>query len=626
MESTILGTLKCAEKITESRSDERELFFSIFDALSSFFYTKRQDWKLLRYRMRHNHNIHQICHLTQRKMRATSTPLAAITSSFGLVIAFTNAVFAFIPATTTTRIRSGHGDSSSLTSAFALPSEDQCDVAVFGGGFGGLYTALELSKEARSKGQRLDVALVDPSDRFVFLPLLYDLVMGTASEAEVCPTFEELLEGSGIRHVRASLDNFCSMDLYSANITDNSTCGKLSFRAGVVSVGATPQSTLASIPGATELTQPFYTRRDAQDTRLLLDKMEGRCRAGLEPRIGIVGGGYGGVELAACVKRRLPNAQVSLLTRGAPMKGTRAEPLVNKALAKLGVNVELCGVDSVSPFESDEPPHDKLLVQRSTMNQEKSPIEDDKLWDAILWTAGSGPAYPVCNEILGLKQVDGSGRLATDSTLRCLLPNPTSSGRQPPIWALGDCSQILSDESAFAVPKTAQAAIQQADVVAANILADIRGTQTYKQFQYQDLGSMLSLGGPNGAVLAPKEDSNLGPLFTALLDTTRIGLGLADEVLAQVSKSPAGEKAGLGPMVENLNLSLGGYGLGVDTDAAPGTLSGTLSGAARRAIYSIRMPTNKQRAKSAILGALSTATALSKEISEQLEDNNKSSR
>jgi hypothetical protein len=161
--------------------------------------------------------------------------------------------------------------------------------------------------------------------------------------------------------------------------------------------------------------------------------------------------------------------------------------------------------------------------------------------------------------------------------------------------------------------------MQQADVVASNVLADIRGSPADQVFQYQDLGSMLSLGGPNAAVLAPKEDSNLAPLFSALLDTTRVGLDLADEILNQISKSPAAEKSGLPLMMDNLSLSLGGYGLGVDTESAPGTLSGTLSGAARRAIYSLRMPTNRQRVKAAVLGALSTATALSKELSDQLE-------
>jgi len=517
----------------------------------------------------------------------------------------------------------------------AIPYKDTCDVAIFGGGFGGLYTALALSREARSKGRRLDVTLVDPSDRFVFLPLLYDLVMGTASEEEVCPTFAELLEGTGIRHIQASFDSFSSPNLDSAKITttsDDSEYATVNFRAAVVSVGATPQSTLSTIPGAAEYSQPFYTRDDAQEVRLLLNKMERRMKAGLEPRVAIVGGGYGGVELAACVKRRLSNADVCLLTRGSPMKGTKAEPLIAQALSRLGVKVDVCGVEALKAFESDVVPtskNDRISIERIPLNGETPPLYENEPWDAVLWTAGSGPAYPVCSEMIGLKQMERSGRLVTDGTLRCI-PNggssPSLTGRKQllPIWALGDCSEIMDDTNSFAVPKTAQAAIQQADVVAANVLSDIMGSSDFRTFQYQDLGSMLTLGGPNGAVIAPKEDSALAPLFTTLLDTARIGLGLADEVLSQVAKSSTGERGRwVSPIVDNLNLSLGGYGLGVDTNSAPGTLSGTLSGAARRAIYSIRMPTNRQRAKSAVLGALSTATALSKEIAEQLSEDNR---
>lgn len=137
---------------------------------------------------------------------------------------------------------------------------------------------------------------------------------------------------------------------------------------------------------------------------------------------------------------------------------------------------------------------------------------------------------------------------------------------------------------------------------------------------------MLTLGGPNAAVLAPGEKAMLGPIFTTALDATRVGLGIADSLFAQVSQSPAGQKSGVGPVVEKLGLSLGGYGLGVDDDSSPGTLSGTLSGAARRAIYALRMPTNRQRAKSAVLGALSTASALTKEVSDQLSQNAKTKR
>lgn len=71
-----------------------------------------------------------------------------------------------------------HGSETALAS-FEGTHAESCDVAIMGGGFGGLYTALALSEKARSKGEILDIVLVDPSDRFVFLPLLYDLVVGT---------------------------------------------------------------------------------------------------------------------------------------------------------------------------------------------------------------------------------------------------------------------------------------------------------------------------------------------------------------------------------------------------------------------------------------------------------------
>ena len=40
---------------------------------------------------------------------------------------------------------------------------------------------------------RLQVTLIDQSDRFVFKPLLYELLSGAASEEEVAPPFAQLL-------------------------------------------------------------------------------------------------------------------------------------------------------------------------------------------------------------------------------------------------------------------------------------------------------------------------------------------------------------------------------------------------------------------------------------------------
>ena len=64
-------------------------------------------------------------------------------------------------------------------------------MVVAGGGFGGLYSALRLAELARegqpaSAGPAVDITLVDRSDRFVFLPLLYELAVGEAQKVRMC--------------------------------------------------------------------------------------------------------------------------------------------------------------------------------------------------------------------------------------------------------------------------------------------------------------------------------------------------------------------------------------------------------------------------------------------------------
>jgi len=56
-------------------------------------------------------------------------------------------------------------------------------VAVLGGGFGGLYTALRV--EALPWAAPPSVTLVARDDRFCFKPLLYELLAGELGEEEV---------------------------------------------------------------------------------------------------------------------------------------------------------------------------------------------------------------------------------------------------------------------------------------------------------------------------------------------------------------------------------------------------------------------------------------------------------
>ena len=72
----------------------------------------------------------------------------------------------------------------------ATAADPQAPVIVVGGGFGGLSTALNLA--AASGGA--PVLLIEPQERFLFLPLLYELLSGELQRWEIAPRYAELLE------------------------------------------------------------------------------------------------------------------------------------------------------------------------------------------------------------------------------------------------------------------------------------------------------------------------------------------------------------------------------------------------------------------------------------------------
>ena len=80
-------------------------------------------------------------------------------------------------------------------------TKQQPHIVILGGGFGGINTALTLPTlpwgTTDSRGRQTmqpKITLIDKSERFVFLPLLYELCVDDASINEVAPTFKSLLD------------------------------------------------------------------------------------------------------------------------------------------------------------------------------------------------------------------------------------------------------------------------------------------------------------------------------------------------------------------------------------------------------------------------------------------------
>lgn len=60
-------------------------------------------------------------------------------------------------------------------------------ICILGGGFGGLYTALRLTQLPWENSHKPEITLIDKSDRFLFSPLLYELMTGEMQTWEIAP-------------------------------------------------------------------------------------------------------------------------------------------------------------------------------------------------------------------------------------------------------------------------------------------------------------------------------------------------------------------------------------------------------------------------------------------------------
>jgi NADH dehydrogenase len=85
------------------------------------------------------------------------------------------------------------------------------------------------------------------------------------------------------------------------------------------------------------------------------------------------------------------------------------------------------------------------------------------------------------------------------------------------LWGIGDCAAVL-DEDGSPVSPNAQAAVQEGEAVARNILAVIDGEDP-KPFRYKSLGQLVELGSEFAVndVLGVKFSGQLAAIFWRLI-------------------------------------------------------------------------------------------------------------
>ena len=351
-------------------------------------------------------------------------------------------------------------------------------ICILGGGFGGLYTALYLSRFFEDESDQ--ITLVEPKDRFLFTPLLYELLTGELQRWEIAPSYHKLLHNKNIHFCQQSVQDV-ELKMRQVKLENGQ---KLTYDYLVLAVGN--QTRYADIPGVVEHTLKFRTLADAELLHERLKLLEATQRQHL--RLAIIGGGPSGVELACKLADRLgKRGQVSLVERGTEILKPYSRGVQKAAQKAMTGRVQLHLNTSVKEIEAEQ----ITVVQN---NQTFT-------WavDFVLWTAGTETQKWVRN--LDCQHNDW-GQVLTRPTLQLV--------DFPEVFAVGD----LADGQNNRIPATAQAAYQQASRVAKNLKAALQGRRL-RPFHYLHLGDMLTLG--KGAAVVSSFSINISGSVGALL-------------------------------------------------------------------------------------------------------------
>ncbi|MBL4707990.1 MAG: NAD(P)/FAD-dependent oxidoreductase [Flavobacteriales bacterium] len=356
-----------------------------------------------------------------------------------------------------------------------LPNTTKKRVLIIGAGFGGIQLAKEL------KNSPFQVVLIDKNNFHCFQPLMYQVATSRLdAESVIHP----------IRNIFRKQKNFCFRMAEIQEIVPGENkirFGKrvITYDYLVVATGA--KTNFRKNEGLIVSAMPMKSINEALELRsLILQNFENallinneRKRQGLLNFV-IAGAGPTGVELAGAIgelkQKVLPKDYPSIdftkmniylvqsRERVLPALSEKSSKAVKTYLERLGVTIVFN--TRVLDFFGD-------YVTTS---------KDDIIARTLIWTAGvEGAPLPGLN-----KDCSAPGnRIATNEYNKVV-------GYQN-IFAIGDVAAIINEETPRGHPMVAPVAMQQAQLLAKNLVAINKGLTT-KAFRYKNKGSMATVG------------------------------------------------------------------------------------------------------------------------------------
>ncbi len=396
-----------------------------------------------------------------------------------------------------------------MSAASPGPDASLHHIVIVGGGAGGLVLATKLGHRL-GKRKQARITLIDTSLTHVWKPLLHEVAVGTLDSHKDDVIYLGHAKGHHFNFQQGRMDGLdrskreimlAPVEFEGHEIIPRRTLG---YDTLIIAIGGICND--FGTPGVKEHCQFLDTHEQAEHLQRLL--LNACLRAHLQQaplaegqlNVAIVGAGATGVELAA----ELHKAARQLVNYG--LDRIDPERDVKISLIEAGPRVLPALPERLSKATLKELERLKIqvFVNEKVVEATDKGIrtQSGRFFPAELRVWAAGVKAPDFLQGIDGLETNRANQLVVDQTLKAT--------RDDNIFASGDCASCPVPGSDKPVPPRAQAAYQQALLLAKNLPARLQG-KPMRPFVYRDYGSLISLS-----------YSSVGSLMGNLLGTVMI--------------------------------------------------------------------------------------------------------
>lgn len=338
-------------------------------------------------------------------------------------------------------------------------------VAIIGGGFGGIYTLLQLQKKIKD----VEVYLFNKDSDFVFTPLLHEAATGGVNTDNIVVPIRSFIKSCNVKFIKSIVTQ---VDLEKKVLL--AKCGQFDFDYLVIATGSV--SNTHDIEGVDQHCLFLKTVDDALGIkRKIISNLEEYCITKEESLLSftVIGGGPTGVELAFEIDEYISTT----LTKNF------YDPSISQNLV---VNLVCSSQRILSSMPKNMQAEAEKRLKKSKINFLSNSYVDRVTKGSVflnsnvvlksstvIWCAGVRPNVPDSPNFAFLDNINSD----------------LSVGSYNNVFVLGDCANYRTS-----IPMDAQAAVKQAAFVVNKIINLIIGKSDNSVFSYKPTGQLISLG------------------------------------------------------------------------------------------------------------------------------------